>query len=207
MAHCIKQPAGQQQEYCTGAALMGDGQTGCRQIYCRGVSCLEHPSVMPPPCVLPCLQVFTLQEALQSSRTIPIIRHTRSAICWAGFLPPALFRGKRDLSSLPGLHRLLLSIPRSSAGPTSALCCARWSDALSHGPEVVCQQLPAQGLAFCIVHTACCGDAKISHYCMAAFRVHSNSGDKNNNAAEPPVHVSPAASLLLQNHLVREILY
>lgn len=77
--------------------------------------------------------------------------------------------------------------------------------------EVVCQQLPAQGLAFCIVHTACSGDAKISHCaaicCTAAFWVHSNSGDKNNNAAEAPVHVSPAASLLVQNHLVREILY
>ena len=109
-------------------------------------------------------------------------------------------------------HCQLLSIPHFSAGPASALFCARWSDVLSCGPKVVCQQLPTQGLAFCIVHTACCGHANISHCaavcCRAAFRVHSNSGDKNNNAAEPPVHVSPAASLLLQNHhLVREILY
>ena len=78
------------------------------------------------------------------------------------------------------------------------------------GQRSSANMLPVQGLAFCIVHTACSGDANISRCsavcCMAAIWVHSDSGD-NNNAAEPPVHVSPAASLLVQNHLMREILY
>ena len=55
----------------------------------------EHPGFVLPLFALPCLQVFTLQEALQSSRTIPIIRHTRSALCQASLLFPPLSGGKK----------------------------------------------------------------------------------------------------------------
>lgn len=85
----------------------------------------EHPCGVLRPFALPCLQVFTLQEALQSSRTIPIIRHTRSALC------PCLFQNLfQAISVFPSCLALpALSNPHPSAGPVSALFCARWSDA------------------------------------------------------------------------------
>ena len=173
----------------------------------------EPPNGVLPPLVLPCLHAGV--HLAGGSAELPHHSHhpPHKVRLLPGQPPVSGFVQGHQRPTFPScLHSLLLSIPHFSAGPASALFCARWSDVLSCGPKVVCQQLPTQGLAFCIVHTACCGDANISHCaavcCRAAFRVHSNSGDKNNIAAEPPVHVSPAASLLLQNHhLVREILY
>ena len=95
-------------------------QKGCSQIYCRAVSRQTTQVLCCHPLFLPCLQVFTLQEALQSSRTIPIIRHTRSATCPASFLFLALFKERKGPvlpsgSALPALNFTLLC--RTSVSP------------------------------------------------------------------------------------------